>query len=94
MKPVNYLHTIVNLADGDWVEVSLHGLAANVFVMDAANFQHYRNGAKFEYTGGYFVQSPCKVVAPKPGRWYVVIDSGGKPGKASGSIRVVSAAKK
>jgi len=88
---MNFLHSEVNTGPGDVVEVSLQGNAANVMLMDAINFQNYRDGRQFTYHGGHFTRSPAVVRPPHPGQWFVVVDLGGAAGRVSASVRVVRA---
>jgi hypothetical protein len=59
----------------DVAEISL-GYAANVSVLNGANYELYKTGAPCRFTGGYIERSPYKVTIQEDGRWYVIIDSG------------------
>jgi hypothetical protein len=85
---MEYLHQEFNLRPGDMVEVSLTGNAANVLLLDTANFESYKAGRQYTYYGGYARTSPFRLAPPHPGRWHLVIDLGGASGnvRASGSI--------
>ena len=50
---MEYLHREFDLAEGDSVEVTLAGNAANVLLLDADNFQKYQQGKPYSYEGGY-----------------------------------------
>jgi hypothetical protein len=89
---MEYLHKTLDLAEGDVVEVTLAGNAANVFLMDESAFQQYREGKPYEYYGGYARNSPFRIQAPRPGRWHLVVDLGGLPGRVQASVQITSAA--
>jgi hypothetical protein len=86
---MNFLHYDVWTQPGDIIQVSLTGNAANVLMMDQANFESYRSGRQFQYYGGYFTQSPAMIRAPGAGRWKVVVDLGGRAGQVRASVQVV-----
>lgn len=88
---MEYLHREFDLAEGDVVEVTLAGNAANVLLLDSQNFQNYREGKPYSYSGGYARTSPFRIQAPRPGRWHLVVDLGGGAGRVQASGRVVSA---
>ena len=73
---------------GKIIEVSLK-YAANVRIMDSTNYQHYKNGKKYQYMGGYVKRSPYKVQVPRTAHWYVVVDLGGYAGKIGSAVRVL-----
>ena len=54
------------LEEGTTVVVFLDA-AANVCVLDSANFRSYESGYSFEYLGGYITRSPYYVVIPRGG---------------------------
>jgi hypothetical protein len=87
---MEYLHQEYELHDGDAVEVNLAGNAANVLLLDPANFERYRQGGPYDYYGGYARTSPFRIQAPHAGKWHLVIDLGGGAGKVQASGRVVS----
>ena len=75
------------LQAGQVVEVTL-GTAANVRLMDAANFSSYRGGHQHRYYGGHARQSPVQLQVPNSGHWHVAIDLGGYAGTIRSSVRV------
>jgi hypothetical protein len=89
---MEYLHREFELNQGDIVEVTLAGNAANVMLLDPANFQNYREGKPFDYFGGYAQTSSYPIEAPRPGRWHLVVDLGGGAGRVQASARVLSSA--
>ena len=68
------------LVEGTTVVVSLD-VAANVCVLDFANFMYYKMGTSFTYLGGYITRSPYYAVIPQTGFWNVTIDLGGYEGR-------------
>lgn len=82
-------YDLKNLDKGQIVEVTLSA-AANVRLMDSANYNNYKNGRRHKYYGGYVTRSPYRVVVPSTGHWYLTIDLGGYGGSVRHSIRVLS----
>lgn len=56
------------------VEVTLNA-ATNVKLMDAMNFDLYKNQQQHKFIGGYVTVSPYRMVIPKDGHWVVTIDT-------------------
>jgi hypothetical protein len=86
---MNFLHADLQLSEGDLVEVTLDH-AANVQLLDTANFEQYKLGKPYQYHGGYAKESPVQIAAPAPGSWHLVIDLGGGIGTVRASYRVMS----
>lgn len=61
----------------NWVVAHLRGCAANVILLDRLNFERYRFGRPFQYTGGLQTHTPARLQIPEGGHWYLVIDCGG-----------------
>lgn len=76
---------------GDVVEITLSGSAANVMLMDTSNFNSYKNGRAFRYTGGLARQSPVRLQVPSSGRWHAVVDMRGLRGNVRAGFRVINA---
>jgi hypothetical protein len=76
---------------GDVVEITLSGSAANVMLMDTSNFNSYKNGRAFRYTGGLAHQSPVRLQVPSSGRWHAVVDMRGLRGNVRAGFRVINA---
>jgi hypothetical protein len=74
---------------GRAVVVRLSGDAANVRLLDEVNFSHYRNGRSHRAIGGYYTQSPIRLVVPSAGHWHLVIDFGGHAGRTNASVSVI-----
>ncbi|HKI31310.1 MAG TPA: DUF1883 domain-containing protein [Gemmataceae bacterium] len=87
---MEHLHKEFDLGEGDAVEVTLAGNAANVQLLDAANYQNYLQGKPYHYYGGYARTSPYLIRPPRPGQWHLVVDLGGGAGRVQASGRVVS----
>ena len=77
------------LVEGTTVVVSLD-VAANVCVLDFANFMYYKMDISFMYLGGYITRSPYYVVIPRGGFWHVAIDLGGYEGRIGSSVEIIS----
>lgn len=87
---MNFLHgDLRELTEGDVVEVTLDH-AANVQLLDTANYEQYRQGRPYRYYGGYAKESPVRLTVPSPGRWHLVVDLGGGIGTVRASYRVLS----
>lgn len=52
--------------------------AADVFLVDSANYRNYQNGRKFKYFGGHYTKTPVKITVNGPGRWYLIVRGGGR----------------
>lgn len=52
--------------------------AADVFLVDNLNFQHYKNGRRFKYYGGHYTRSPVSISVEGAGRWYLIVRGGGR----------------
>jgi hypothetical protein len=88
---MEHLHREFQLKEGDTIEVTLSGNAANVLVLDDSNYQNYLHGKRYDYYGGYARTTPYRIQPPHPGRWHLVIDLGGGAGSVQASGHVVSA---
>lgn len=86
---MNFLHGELQLAEGDTVEVTLDH-AANVQLLDPANYEQYRQGKPYRYHGGHATESPVLLEAPSAGSWHLVVDLGGGTGSVRASYRVLS----
>ena len=86
---MNYLHNELELNESDVVEVSLNH-AANVQLLDEANFALYQQGKPYRYIGGYYQETPARIPTPRDGRWHLVVDLGGGAGSVRASLRVIS----
>jgi hypothetical protein len=70
------------------VTVALRGTEASVMLLDQTNFQKYRAGGRFRYTGGRYKRSPVLIAVPYLGHWHVVVDMGGRLGRVDASVSV------
>lgn len=61
------------LEKGSTVVVTL-STAANVRLMDSANFYAYKNGRNHRYGGGLVTKTPFRIRVPRTGGWYLTID--------------------
>jgi len=85
---MNFLHYTVTTGQRDMVRVYLTGSAANVLVLDDANFESFKAGKEYHYFGGHYTRSPAIIRPPNPGRWNVVINLGGLPGTVNAVVQV------
>ncbi len=86
---MNFLHNDLGTLSGDEVVEITLDKAANVKLMDSANFSRYRAGARHDYFGGYITRSPFRLAVPRSGRWHVAVDLGGYAGSVRAGIRVL-----
>jgi hypothetical protein len=88
MKHLNYEF---DASEGDVAEVTLDR-AANVLLMDPANYDQYNHGRSYKYDGGYATKSPVRLAIPKTGHWHVVVDLGGGAGQVRALVSLLSGA--
>ncbi len=81
-----------NLDKGRIIEILLKGNAANVQLIDAANFNAYKNGRQYRYVGGLAKRSPVRLQTTHSGHWHVAIDLRGLGGNVRSSVRVLPTA--
>ncbi len=86
---MNYLHQTLDVSPDDMIEVILDH-AANVQLLDAANFNAYQSGRENRYIGGHATTSPVNLRVPTSGLWHLVIDLGGMAGSVRADARVIS----
>ncbi|MGV8803492.1 MAG: DUF1883 domain-containing protein [Polaromonas sp.] len=84
-------YDLKQLKQGQAVEITLKGNAANVLLLDSINFSNYKNGRQYKYFGGHMTTSINKLPIPSSGHWHVVIDLGVYAGSVESSVRVLSA---
>lgn len=85
---MNYLHEEFDLSANAIVEVTLDH-QANLLLLDNLNYQAYRRGDSYRYTGGLTKVSPTRLRPPHAGRWHVVINLGGGGGQVRAGVRVL-----
>jgi hypothetical protein len=85
---MNYLKYEIDAGPTEVIEVILDH-AANVQLMDLANFSNYTAGRLYRYFGGYVKQTPFHIQPPHQGHWYVIIDLGGYPGSVRASVQLI-----
>ncbi len=74
---------------GEIVEVTLKGDAANIRLMDAANFSKFKRNGSGKYYGGLVKKSPWRIAIPRSGHWYVTLDFGGYKGSTRWGVNVL-----
>ena len=86
---MNYLKFDLGTLSSDRiVEITLHGNAANVRLLDNANFFNYTRGRGYNSIGGLTKLSPITFSIPTHDHWYVVIDMEGLKGKPEASVKI------
>ena len=81
-------HDVGERQEGDSVLVRLHGIGANVILVDELNFARYRAGEGFLYEGGFCSHPSVELEIPGDGHWYVVVDTGGSKGRVRSSVEI------
>lgn len=74
---------------GAIVQVTLSGNAANVRLFDSSNYSAFKAGRAATGYGGHTTQSPVRLQVPHAGRWYVVVDYGGFPGRGRAGVEML-----
>ncbi|WP_073461383.1 DUF1883 domain-containing protein [Bacillus licheniformis] len=68
-----------NGSTNDSLSVEVHlKHAADVFLVDRINFQHYKAGRSFKYYGGHYTRTPVRISVQGAGRWYLIVHGGGQ----------------
>jgi len=80
------------LQRGAVVRVSLSGNAANIRLVDHANYRAFQSGQQHRYTGGHATRSPVQLSVPHDDRWFLVVDYGGYAGRGRASVQILQAA--
>ncbi len=52
--------------------------AADVFLVDSANFNKFKSHKDFKYFGGHYTKTPVTIRVSGAGRWYLIVIGGGK----------------
>ena len=50
------------------------------------NYSAFRRGSRYHYFGGYYKQTPVRLVPPHEGSWHVVLHLGGYAGRVNASM--------
>ncbi|WP_217914731.1 DUF1883 domain-containing protein [Miltoncostaea marina] len=74
---------------GAIASVSLSGQAANVWLMDTSTFSAFKAGRGGRAQGGRATRSPVNFEIPRSGRWYVVVENGGRPWRGRWGVQVL-----
>ena len=82
-------HDLGYRKQGEVVEVTLSGSAANVRLMDSSNLSSYKNGRQHRYCGGLVKRSPVHLAIPHSGHWHVTVDLQGMRGSVRSTARVL-----
>lgn len=90
---MKFLHYEFDAGPSDIIEVTLEGNAANVQLLDSANFLNYKNGRRYQYYGGHATKSPVRLLPPHKTQWHVVVDVGGYAASVRASARLLKNAR-
>lgn len=92
--PKHHLVEEIELARDETIEVEFESrVGANVLLMNDKNYDRYLNGeGVLEYRGGWHraSESPAVLKPPRPGKWNLVIDLGGRSGRLHIEFKVWS----
>ena len=83
------LHYQIVTGPGDRIRVYLRGNAANVLVMEDADYVNYRQGRAYNYYGGYYTKSPVIIKPRVYGPLNVVINLGGFAGTVNAVVQII-----
>ena len=87
---MNFIHhDLGTLEKGRIVEIKLQGSAANVQLLDSANFSNYKNGKRYRYIGGLAKQSPVRLQTTHSSHWHIAIDLRGLRGNVRSAVQVL-----
>lgn len=87
-----FIHSDLGFRDqGDVVEVTLRGSAANVRLLDSFNFSQYQQRHRHNFYGGLAQQSPVHIQIPHSGIWHAVVDMQGLHGTVNAGVSVIPA---
>jgi len=90
-ESANYLYWPLQAGPNEIIEVNLDN-QANVYLLDVANYDKYKNRQPFQYqVGAWATVIPFRITPPYQGLWYVVVDLGGYPGRVTASTAVIPA---
>jgi len=80
------------LKRGQAIEVALSGSAANVLLLDSANYSKFKAGRDHRFYGGLAKRSPVRLGVPSDGHWFVVVHMAGLQGTVRHNVRVLPGA--
>lgn len=87
---MNFTHYDLGYLDrGQVVEITLRGNAANVRLLDSANYSSYKARRGHTYHGGPAKRSPVHFTVPNSGRWHVTVALRGLRGSVRTGVRVL-----
>lgn len=89
MYELDFVHYNLGLLEKGTIVAVFLDAAANVCILDVANFMGYKNGYSFKYLGGYVTRSPYYFTIPKYELWHLVIDLGGYEGRIGSSVKII-----
>ena len=69
---MQFVHVREFLAGGDTVVVDCPN-PCNIWLLDDANFERFRNGDRFHFHGGFF-PSTARIAVPTTGCWNVTLN--------------------
>lgn len=85
-------HDLGQCAEGSVAEVTA-AHPANVYLLDARNFEGYLRGRRFRAVVSQAAPGvPFGLTVPATGRWFVVVDRGGARGAIRASVRMLDPA--
>ncbi len=85
---MEFIHAREFLSDGQSVRVDCD-TQSNVMLTDDSNFNSFRNGNSFRYTGGHYTHFPVILTPPHSGYWNITIDLAGGSANIRYSFTVI-----
>lgn len=88
---MNFTHfDLGSLEQGRIVRVALEGNAANVLLLDDANYRGYAEGEPYQYTGGFVNMSPVHFQTPQAGHWHIAVNLQGLGGTVNATVTLMA----
>jgi hypothetical protein len=86
---MSFVHSDLGVLPARSVVVVELDTAANVKLLDEANFSAYQSGRQHRYFGGQARRSPVRIPVPESRHWHLTLDLGGASGNIRYSIGVI-----
>ena len=85
--PPHAVYGPLEVRRGDVIRVDL-ATGCNVYALDTFNYEQYKKGRKFQYSGGLATGSPF-ILKPPRGSYLVIIETGGEGAPPAAAVRVI-----
>ena len=85
---MNYVEQALDVGPDEVVEVTLDA-PAFARLLDEPNWENFRAGREAHYQGGWAASTTYLIEPTHPGRWHLVVDLGGNPGRVRSWVRLL-----